>query len=461
MADNNKKDVFHWNFDLKNTDSDFSDIEYSPEVIPVSEGEEEVKPFIFVDGKYNSDADSASLGDSFTSDRSSVSVRKRPTVEEDDQDEDFYEEKKALRKTAKAGEKKGSLFGSGSGIPWKTILIAAAILLAIVILLIVLWPKKNQDDTTKEWTENTDPTITSLVSNYFEALKNGDETLMRNTLVSNANVQWLALINQSNIYESFNNTKIYSYPGINEGESCLFVLTDIKFVNIATEAPKSYVFYARQDETVKKLRLMTYDEMKEEKNAAEKEAATNKTEVKETAFVYYSKAFSASKKIGEIKTAADERYNTAIASDEVLSSYLELYADGKYVVATTANGDPGPNPTDPSQEAGPGTTENPVTDPTEPPIYVEGEVPVDPNKTAYVSDDYVRVRATPNTDTKDNILTQLHYAHQILIIGELDGWYHIRDIFTENGTGEAQTPSGVDGYISKDFVVEFYTQLTR
>ena len=33
MADN-KKELFHWNFDLKNSDSDFTDIEYSPEVIP-------------------------------------------------------------------------------------------------------------------------------------------------------------------------------------------------------------------------------------------------------------------------------------------------------------------------------------------------------------------------------------------------------------------------------------------
>ena len=60
MADN-KKELFHWNFDLKNSDSDFTDIEYSPEVIPPADGQDDIKPFIFVDGNYNPETNMMAL----------------------------------------------------------------------------------------------------------------------------------------------------------------------------------------------------------------------------------------------------------------------------------------------------------------------------------------------------------------------------------------------------------------
>ena len=82
-------------------------------------------------------------------------------------------------------------------------------------------------------------------------------------------------------------------------------------------------------------------------------------------------------------------------------------------------------------------------------------------KSAFINDNDVRVRSTPNTERSDNILGKLHFAHRILIVGETDEWYHIRDVLTEDGAGGEQTPTGWEGYVFKEFVVEYFSQLQQ
>ena len=454
MADNSKKDVFHWNFDLKNTDSDFSDIEYSPEVIPASQGEEDIKPFIFVDGNYSSEGNTASGQNSAYKDGSD---KKRAARDAEGPDDDFY----MMNARTSGGQKKEkSLKDSIGGFPWKTVLIAAAILLVIVLAVILFWPKKNKEEA--KWKENEDAAITNLVNNYFDALKTGDEQAMRNTLVTEADIDPVALVVQSRIYDSFQNIKIYSYPGMNEDETCLFVLSDVKFVNIDTPATKSYVMYARPDKTLKKTRLMTNVELDEEKKAAEAEAAAKGEELKETAYTYYSKSFSADSDMKEVYNKAKEAYNEALAKDSRLAYYVELYESGKYPTAPAGesgsdNGTeiPGSSNEEQSQQGGI------PTGPVQPIETVPGETILTTPKAGFVSDNGVRVRSTPNTDNTDNVLMKLNFAHRILIVGETDEWYHIQDTLTEDGLGNAQDCSNLEGYISKQFVVDYYSQLQQ
>ena len=85
MADN-KKELFHWNFDLKNSDSDFTDIEYSPEVIPPADGKDDIKPFIFVDGNYNPETDADSFDESLGNSEKKATGK---NYRRDDEEEDY------------------------------------------------------------------------------------------------------------------------------------------------------------------------------------------------------------------------------------------------------------------------------------------------------------------------------------------------------------------------------------
>ncbi|MBO4872282.1 MAG: SH3 domain-containing protein [Lachnospiraceae bacterium] len=445
MADN-KKEPFHWNFDLKNTDSDFTDIEYSPEVVSPAEGQDDLKPFIFVDGKYNpeTDADAWSANDAETDNEK----KKRRNEEEDD----LY----ASGKKNSVGKLSAADFFKNKRIPWVPILIAAGVLIA-VILAIILWPKKKEE---AAWALRDDPDISNLVNNYFEAIKTGDEQLMRNTLVSEAEIDSVELLLQSKVFEDFKNVKIYSYPGMAEDETCLFVLTDVKFTNISTAATKSYVLYSRPDTIVKKLRLMTEAELNAEKDKAYEEAKVSGQETKETAFVYYSNAFSDSEFMNGVREEADAKYMSQLSSDSVLAYYVEKWKEGTYIVPTTAEGETGNTPVGPgSSEAVPSNTTD-SSDVTTPVTTVSGETLMEA-KSAFINDNDVRVRSTPNTESSDNILGKLHFAHRILIVGETDEWYHIRDVLTEDGAGGEQTPTGWEGYVFKEFVVEYFSQLQQ
>ena len=453
MADN-KKELFHWNFDLKNSDSDFTDIEYSPEVIPPADGQDDIKPFIFVDGNYNPETDADSFDESLGNSEKKATGK---NYRRDDEEEDFYRggNKKNNGKLSPA-----SVFGNNN-IPWKKILIGLAAVVVVVLLAILLWPKKETPQNL-EWTENKDEKITALVEKYFDALKSGKEDDMRQVLVSEANIDWQFLANQSVVFESFSNTKIYSYPGMEEDETCLFVLSDVGFKNIATPATKSYVFYARPDKTVKALRLMTQDELTAEKNAVEKEAEASKKDAPETAFTYYSKAFSNSEFMFGIQTEADKKYNSQLSQDERLSKYVKEYEKGNFVVApNTEPGTAGTDQTDvppQSSDVSENTTAN--NEQTEPISTVSGETLLEA-KAGFINDNDVRVRATPDTSSSENILGKLHFAHRILIVGQTDDWYHIKDILTEDGAGGTQDATGWEGYVSKQFVVEFYSQLQQ
>ena len=433
MADKNRKDTFHWNFDLKNTDSDFTDIEYSPEVIPVAEGEDDLKPFIFVDGKYNSDTDSSAFSEG---DRSSSAGK---TSRDPDDYDDEYDEPEKKKKGSSGKLSPSAIFGNNN-IPWKKILIGAGILLALVLAVILLWPKKGEEPKTedKKWALTEDASIKLLVENYFTALKDGNQQLMKNVLVSDAKIEEVTLWNQSKIYESFENTKSYTYPGINKGEYCVAAFSDIKFVHIDTLVPKTYFFYARPEGESNQLRLMVMDD-------------DSTPEYKYFANVYKDN----SSEIQSLVQDSNNRYKQALASDDKLATYTPLWEKGDYSIPPEGTLYP-PQTPDQTQDVPPsGSTENPDVTTVAP---VEGdEIPMDAK--AWVLDGPLRLRSTPDTSDNSNVLTHLSKYHYVRIVGQIGDWYHIVDNLSENGIGGEQTPSNQEGYVKVDYLTQNYAHI--
>ena len=316
------------------------------------------------------------------------------------------------------------------------------------------------------WKLNGDPEIEGLVSRYFEAIRTGDEELLQNVMMSGTDIDPVFLIVHSKIYEEFRNIRTFVCPGLKDGETCLFVLADVKFVNIDTPAVKSYVMYARQDETVQKLRLMTDEDMTEEKKAAEAEAAASGQMERETAFSWYAARFNESSYIMGIYNEAVQSYKDALASDSRLAYYIGQFGKGDFDVpteeeSTTEVIETTPEPTEPTTPA------EETTEPTEsveetteerPLETVEGETLYETPKYGFVTDNGVRIRSTPSTAGTTNVLMYLNFPHRVMIVGETEKWYHIKDTLTEDGTGKAQDCSGLDGYIFKEYIMEYDSQ---
>lgn len=441
MADK-KNDVFRWNFDLKDTDSEFTDIEYSPDAGAYRDGEDEgVKPFIFVDGSYKSDGDAASFVDQYVTENTPARPGRRDYSFRRDSDliDETLGPDKRNDKPSFMDRLKDSF--SNLHINWKFVLIGLAILAVVIILLIIIWPKKKEE---KGWKLNENADITKLVENYFEAKKEGNATAMKLVLISEATVDSVALGLESKIYDRFDNIRIYTYPGKAEGENCMLVTTDVKFTNISTIVPKGYYFYARPDAD-KKLRLLTEAELTG--LAAESET-----------YDCLKKAVNDGDFVTKTAKKITDDAKAAYAKDSELEKYVAYWESGKYVIpepagSTTATQDPSSgttSPTDPNS----GTTA-PITPPdTEhPENYVELDF------CGYITEAGVRLRSTTSTEGSENVLMQFGSGHYLWIIGEVDGWYHVRDIRDDNGRGGSQTPSGREGYVKKDFISPYYSDV--
>ncbi len=439
MDENKKQDgLFHWNFDLKDTDSDFTDIEYSADTLPKAEGENDIKPFIFVDGNYKSEKDSSSFADSFVQDtpeeqaEEPVSQRPRRTSSKPKSGKKEAEEKES------AGRKASYLDSKIKSIRWQPILIGVGIVALIALLLIIFWPKNNKN---QEWEVNSDKEISTLITGFFKAKTDGDASAMRKVLVTDATINSVVLAREARLYQAYNNIKTYSYPGMKNGETALLVTYDSKFWNIDTEAPTLAWFYAKPDATAGELRLMsTMNGMTEDMDE----------------YKYIKTAYEKSEMLQSVVKNVLDGYAEALDKDSILAYYIDLWKSGTNEQATRPETTPAPTTTEPATTSPSESTPAPTA-----PLPTDGpagnEVKVD--YCAYISDDGVRMRRTPTTDTNDNIITSFNKGYYLQVIGELDGWYHVMDTQNSNGMGAAQEPSGMEGYVSKDFMRKYYNQL--
>lgn len=414
MANDNKNDgLFHWNFDLhENDDSDFTDIDYSADAIDVSSEDPDIRPVIFVDGSYKPGQEPAEEpkkeanvpGDVPKKHKKSalgkkagalVHKKKKDDIDYYDDQERFSEEK----------EKRP--------IPWKPIIIGGAILLAALAGLIIILVSR--DHRKKVWAKNEDAAIEKLVKDYFQAKTNADAEAMKRIVVDEDSVNSVQMTLESKAYESYNDIRIYTYPGLKKTETGLFVTYNSKFWNIDTQLPTIAWFYTKQDEE-KNLRLMPLTD----------------TDTAEYKYIVSTYDGSQVEKLSNEVTAANKK---AVEGDPILKKYLAQLATNnyeKYVPETT--------------EA-PTTTAPVVTDP----ITTE-YVPEGPIGYVYgVEGSVLRMRSSMTTE-EDNVIAAFPEGYALEIIEELDGWVHVKDALTNDGNGNSQNPGGLEGYVSADYL---------
>ena len=409
MANENKNDgLFHWNFDLHETDSDFTDIDYSADAIDVTSDDAEIKPMIFVDGSYKSGQEPAEKPAKEPAPKAPGKAKKNPfgkaasvvhKKKKDDldyyDDEEEYSEPKVKRP-----------------IPWKPIIIGGAIFLAALAgLLIILI---SRDHRKKVWAKNEDEQIEQLVKNYFKAKTEADAAAMEKIVVPEETVNSLQMTLESKAYESYNDIRIYAYPGLKKTETGLFVTYNSKFWNIDTQLPTIGWYYVKQDDQ-KNLRLMPLTD-------------TNTPEYKYIVNTYDG---SPVEKLSNEVSAANKN---AVESDPILKQYLAQLATNNYETYV------------PETTEAPTTTQPVVTEPTTTAYVPEGPI----GYVTGVDDSVLRMRSSMTTE-EDNIVAAFPEGYALEIIEELDGWVHVKDMLTDDGHGNPQSPTGKEGYVSADF----------
>ena len=420
MANENKQDgLFHWNFDLQESDSDFTDIDYSANAINLTPKEEEaeIKPLIFVDGSYKSDASAGQETDSYEKEEEGSFRKYR---------------KEAARKGAFAGrgkkepdhpdyyEDQERFSGEGRNIPWKPILIGGGILLLALLGLILMLGGRDKRE--KVWARNEDKTIDQLVRTYFQAKTEANATAMKNVLVEGAEVDSLQMTLDAKAYEAYNDVRVYAYPGMKKTETGLFLTYNSKFKNIDTQLPTIAWFYVKPDkENNLKLMPLTDDSSPEYK------------------YIYSTYAGSPVEKLAGEVSAANKK---AIEDDPNLRKYLSQLAAKNYepfVPETTTT-------------VPPTTTQAPTTQPTTTTAEPVSTAYVPSGPICYITEDQVRMRSSMDTTDLGNVLTAFEAGHALEILEELDGWVRVRDMLSQNKDGGAQTPTGQEGYVYASFI---------
>ncbi len=412
MAKNNNNDgLFHWNFDLHETDSDFTDIDYSADAIDVPEEEDkDIKPMIFVDGTYKSGqtpAEEPEEDDPFGPEDTSRKHQKGGFAKKSGSaphrkkkaEADYYDDREQL---SDEKEKRP--------IPWKPIIIAGIVLLAALAGLIIILVSR--DHRKKVWAKNEDQAIDTLVKNYFKAKTDADADAMEKIVVPEEKVNSVQMTLEAKAYESYNDIRIYSYPGMKKTETGLFVSYNAKFKNIDTQLPTIGWYYVKED-AEKNLRLMPLTD----------------TSTPEYKYVRSTYDGSVVEKLSTEVTAANKN---AVDSDPILRKYLAQLATNNYETYV------------PETTEAPTTVPPVVTDPVTEEYVPQGPV-------GYVTTNSLRFRSSMNTESDGNIIKYLDEGYALEIIDEADGWVHVKDSLPKDKNGNPQTPSNLEGYVSAEF----------
>ncbi len=445
MADKNNDGLFHWNFDLKESDSDFTDIDYTADTIPEAEGSEDIQPFIFVDGKYKSDGNAGTFVDDYLSGSSQNAGKRTDRINKDQEEEDYLlgykkpaEKKPAAKKqTARPAQKKKTSGGGNDfmetlkGLNWKLIGIIAAAVIILIVLLLVIFRKKPEEKV--DWAVSEDEEILTLINSYYDAVNEGNATTIRSILIPDAQVNASQVSLASKIYESFLNRKVYSIQGKAKDETALFVTYDTKFKNIDDQIPTFDFFYILTDKdekgNKKGLRLVTKDEPGMAENGEYYQYVANK--------------YVESEEMLAIGNKIQSDYQQYLTNHPTIAAYFNDLKNGDII------------PYDPADyESQVATTEAPVVTTTEAPASTQYNPTGSTQETTLNVIGYcttgLNLRQTPSMG--NNVIGSFAAGHSLQVMGEMDDWYHVKDVLTTDSSGNPQTPSGQEGYVAKKYL---------
>ena len=123
------------------------------------------------------------------------------------------------------------------------LLLWAVFLLVVlcVILLIVLNKDSLMDDLgikTKEtiYSENADPDINRLISDYYSAYAACDQKALQSMVTDPSIFDDMSIVEKkADVVTAYNNLKIYTIPGLKESETVAYVLTNISIANVVSQ----------------------------------------------------------------------------------------------------------------------------------------------------------------------------------------------------------------------------------
>ncbi|MBQ6294027.1 MAG: hypothetical protein IJK77_09275 [Lachnospiraceae bacterium] len=407
MADKKNDSLFQWNFNLEDSDSDFTDIDFSSSK-KSDASDKDIEPIIFVRDETAKKKTEAKRPQTQTS--STVQSAKKTQSSGS---------KTAARPASRPAAKKTAKKKKTSSLPafnWRLIAIIAAAVLLIALLVVLLGKCGKKEE--KSWTKvEADSKLKTLMDSYFDAKKNGQANDMRKVLVEDAVVNASVLGIESSIYKDYTDIELQQYPGIKKGEYVVCATYDTVLDRIDASVPTIGWFYALPDSS-KNLRLMTTTEMEKPEN--------------KTINDYVVAAYS----LIQDTTVADvqTRYNNALESNPILKQYLQNIKEGNYYTVPD------------------GTTEAPADSSTE--STIAGNVMY-----VKVGKSTLNMRSTPKVPDKskgeaDNIMQKLSngYCVTVYSIDEY-GWAHIKDDVQVNpATNMQQSPTGKEGYVNATYL---------
>ena len=406
MADKNNDSLFQWNFNLEDSDSDFTDIDFSSSK-KSDASDKDIEPIIFV----RDETSKKKTEEKRTQNQASSAAQGLKKTQ--------ASSRPASRPAAKTAAKKKKKKSSAPAFNWRLIaLIAAGVLLiALVVFLLGRCGKKEE----KAWTKvEADSKVKTLMDNYFAAKKNGSADDMRKVLVEDAVVNASIMGIEASIYKDYTDVELQQYPGIKKGEYVVCASYDTVLGRIDASVPTINWFYALPDKT-NNLRLMTKTEYEKTENLT----------IKNYVYAAYT--------LMEDTTAkeAQTRYNNALEANPILKQYLQNIKEGNYYTVPKE-----------STENVPDSTESPENPSEELKYYVK------------VGSSYLKMRSSASKTNDDNVIKKLLTGYCVTVISiDEYGWAHIRDDVAVNpATNASQEVSGRDGYVDVRYIVPNFSE---
>lgn len=228
---------------------------------------------------------------------------------------------------------------------WKYIAAAAGVV--IVIAIIFVFTRNNNSRTAGEsvsspetmsisgtkTTEETLPTdftsvglqkdaipeINSLISNYFNAITSIDMDALTGIVANVDNISEEQLQKEGEYIESYGNISCYTTPAIEDDSYLVYVYHEIKFLNVETAAPSLIFIYVDKNEAGE------YQINNSDKSTYSDEFKALMTEVEKT------------EDFKNLAKETDDKFNTAIGSDQALNNlYIKLREGAEAAAETTA-----------------------------------------------------------------------------------------------------------------------------
>lgn len=293
----------------------------------------------------------------------------------------------------------------------------ALVLLVAVILIIVLALSGNSDsdtpetvvepsediivNTTEAIPEETEdyelkkdavPQLNTLITTYFEAMKNCDAEAYSN-IVAGDDMTAEKLQKKGEYIEDYQNISCYTKPGMTDGTYVTYVYYEVKFRNVDTAGPALIQLYVCTNED---------GTMYINSGALDPELTG------------YINTISGDEQVRDLIAETDQKMKDAMAADEKLARVVEwLNQGGSYVEETT-----------PEE-----TVETDINLMT----FEERDEKVLTTTT-------VRIRSTPTTENDDNIVGKVEPNEELQRIGYNSQWSKI-------------TYNGEEAYVSSSYLI--------